>query len=62
MENWNDSIVLSGNEQRMSVQLAITVRTSRLTLFLIGFGLMVSGVIVAYISVRLKNRIVLDSS
>jgi hypothetical protein len=56
MENWNDSMVLNGNEQRMTVQLSITVTTSRLSLFLIGFGLIGLGMITIIISVKIKKQ------
>jgi hypothetical protein len=56
MENWNDSLVQSGNEQSMSVKLEITVTTSRLSLFILGLGSILFGSGVILISVILKKR------
>ena len=61
MENWNDTTVLSGSEQRMSVQLAITVKTSRLSLFILGLGIMVVGFGTIIISVILKKHNFINS-
>ncbi len=55
MENWNNTQVLSGNEQKMNVKLEITVITSRLSLFIIGLGTMVLGSSTIFISVILKR-------
>ncbi len=61
MENWNDTMVLNGNEQRMTAQLSITVTTSRLSLFLLGFGFLGFGVITIYVSVKIKKQGINDS-
>ena len=55
LEKWNDTLLLEGIEQTMSTHLAIEVKTSRLTLFLIGLGTIISGVLLVIISVRLKK-------
>lgn len=55
LENWNDTLLLEGVEQAMNTHLAIEVKTSRLTLFLIGSGAIISGVLLVIISVRLKK-------
>ncbi|MHA2170282.1 MAG: hypothetical protein ACXAB7_10350, partial [Candidatus Kariarchaeaceae archaeon] len=55
IEDWNDSTVLAGNEITSSVQLSISVKTSRLTLFIIGVGGIICGVITILISVKLKK-------
>ena len=55
LENWNDTLLLEGIEQTMSTHLAIEVKTSRLTLFLVGSGTIIFGVLLAIISVRLKK-------
>ncbi|MCK4848953.1 MAG: hypothetical protein KAT16_08020, partial [Candidatus Heimdallarchaeota archaeon] len=55
LENWNDTLLLEGIEQAMNTHLVIEVKTSRLTLFLIGSGAIISGVFLAIISVRLKK-------
>ncbi len=55
IEDWNDSIVLSGIEIESSIQLSISVKTSRLTLFSLGLGGIICGVIIILISVKLKK-------
>ena len=50
IENWNNTLILGGNEQVMDIQISITVTSSRLTLFLIGLGSMVAGMVVIAIS------------
>lgn len=56
MENWNDSLLLSGYEQSTSAQLTITVTTSRLSLFIIGLGAIAVGCVAIIISVKLKKH------
>ena len=55
IEDWNDTTVLTGNEIESSVQLSISVRSSRITLFLLGWGSIFCGVLVLVISVKLKK-------
>ena len=56
IENWNDTLLLEGTEQSLDSHLAIEVKTSRLTLFIIGTGAVFSGILLIVISVRLKKR------
>jgi hypothetical protein len=56
IENWNNSMVLEGDEQRSSVKISINIKTSRLTLYLLGLGFIGTGLIVILLSVRLKNN------
>jgi hypothetical protein len=55
LENWNDTLLLEGVEQAMNTHLTIEVKTSRITLFLISSGAIISGVVLVIISVRLKK-------
>jgi len=55
LEDWNDSLLLEGVEQAMDTHLTIEVKTSRLTLFLLGSGAILSGALLVIISVRLKK-------
>ncbi len=61
MENWNDTILVSGGEQQMSVHLSITVRTSRLSLFIIGLGTIGVGIVIMIFSVILKKPSFINS-
>ncbi|MHA1977543.1 MAG: metal-dependent hydrolase [Candidatus Hodarchaeales archaeon] len=61
MENWNDTLVLSGSEQRMSVHLSIIVITSRFSLFIIGLGAICLGIVTIIISVILKKPNIINS-
>lgn len=55
IEDWNDTLVLTGNEIDSSVHLSISVRSSRLTLFVLGLCGIICGVITLLISVKLKK-------
>jgi hypothetical protein len=55
IEDWNDTLVLTGNEIESSVHLSISVRSSRLTLFILGLCGIICGVITLLISVKLKK-------
>ena len=55
IDNWNDTLLLEGIEQKLNSHLTIEVKTSRLTLFLIGYGAIISGTLLLFVSVRLKK-------
>jgi hypothetical protein len=56
IENWNDTSILEGIEQQMGVKLTIIVRFSRITVYLIGLGTIIVGILVIFISVNLKKK------
>jgi hypothetical protein len=56
IENWNDTSILEGTEQQMGAKLAIIVRFSRITVYLIGLGTIIVGIFMIFISVNLKKE------
>jgi hypothetical protein len=56
IENWNDTLISEGIEQTMGAKLALTVRFSRITVYLIGLGTFIVGILVIFFSVNLKKK------
>ncbi len=56
INDWNSSLLLNGTVQSASVRLELEVTSNREMIYFLGISFIVSGIIIAYFSIKVNNK------